>query len=390
MMDTATLIMSHIVAEECSIRGAARKSGRPVSTVSKALQRLETSLSVELFLRAGVELMPTLELARVIGPLSRLRRICEELVTSAAPPGVQTIGLETLHRFSEIVGSGSIRRAAVRLGVGQPQLSRQIAGLESDLGCKLLKRASVGCAPTEAGLRVHAWAQEIEELWAGLHANARQHFGREVRTVRFGSIMPAGHESGIGRLLAAVLAQWTLQKKDRYLALRSMMAEDLLAGVRSGDVDVAVVDVDPGALGIEGICLASIRLVLAGQPGFARSRSAAEILVTEKVAVPGLNSGLRCIITRIVGAAFAKTARTPANFVEVDTLPVIVSLITRHGFVSVLPIGAVRNILPRLDIIELDATYDMPLWIVWQSTESARRIGKEVHEIMRAALQEML
>jgi DNA-binding transcriptional LysR family regulator len=387
-MDAATLIVTHMVAEECSVRAVARKLGRPVSTISMALHRLEMSLSVELFLRTGVQLTPTLELARVIGPLSRLREICEDLIASAAAPGIQTIGLETLRRFSEVVRSGSIHRAATRLGVGQPQLSRQIASLESDLGFKLFERANAGCTPTEAGWRVHAWAQEIEALWVDLDISSRLHFSRELRTVRIGSIVPAGHESRIGRLLAAVLAKWTAQKKHHYLALRSMMAEDLLAGIRTGEIDVAVVDVDPTAQGVEGICLTSIRLVLAGNPGFARSRSAAEILRKEKVAVPGLNSGLRRIITRIVGDAFVQTERTPPNFIEVDTLPVIVSLITGHDFVSVLPFGAVRDIRPTLDTIELDAKYDMPLWIVWQSSEAGRCIGGEIHEMMRSVLDE--
>ena len=62
------------------------------------------------------------------------------------------IRLRDLHVFSAVVQSGSMAKAAAKLSVTQPAVSRVIADLEYALGVKLLDRSSRGVEATMYGL----------------------------------------------------------------------------------------------------------------------------------------------------------------------------------------------------------------------------------------------
>ncbi len=64
--------------------------------------------------------------------------------------------------FAAAVEAGSITRAAIRLGISQPAISRRIAALEQEMGATLLDRHGTGIVPTEAGQLVLAHAREIQ------------------------------------------------------------------------------------------------------------------------------------------------------------------------------------------------------------------------------------
>ena len=59
--------------------------------------------------------------------------------------------LQDLHVFMAVVQTGSMGKAAQRLSISQPAISRSIAALEHALGVHLLDRHRQGVAPTEYG-----------------------------------------------------------------------------------------------------------------------------------------------------------------------------------------------------------------------------------------------
>jgi DNA-binding transcriptional LysR family regulator len=76
----------------------------------------------------------------------------------------QGMELRTLRYFLAVCEAGSMSRAAERLHVTQPTLSRQVAELERELGCELLVRHSRSVEPTEEGLHLIGRATDIVAL----------------------------------------------------------------------------------------------------------------------------------------------------------------------------------------------------------------------------------
>lgn len=73
------------------------------------------------------------------------------------------IDLRRLRAFTVLVEEGHVTRAAERLGMAQPPLSRLLRGMEAELGVLLMHRLPRGVRPTEAG---RALMREAEALLA--------------------------------------------------------------------------------------------------------------------------------------------------------------------------------------------------------------------------------
>ena len=86
--------------------------------------------------------------------------------------------LRQLRHFVAVVDTGNLSRAADRVAISQPALTRSIKNLEEMLGVELLERKPRGVSPTEAGLALYHHAQIV--------LNACQRLTREVRELERG------------------------------------------------------------------------------------------------------------------------------------------------------------------------------------------------------------
>ena len=102
--------------------------------------------------------------------------------------------LTQLRDLSAIAEMGGLRRAARRLGLSQPALSRGLRELEAELGVKLFHRSVSGMELTDAGrvfaVRSHAVYRELERA----REEVRQHNGDDVGEVSIG-LSSAAHVS---------------------------------------------------------------------------------------------------------------------------------------------------------------------------------------------------
>ncbi|EHL96816.1 LysR substrate binding domain protein [Acetobacteraceae bacterium AT-5844] len=74
---------------------------------------------------------------------------------------MEFIELRRLRAFVAVAEEEHVTRAAERLGMQQPPLTRLLAGLERDLGVSLLHRLPRGVRPTEAGLALLEEARAV-------------------------------------------------------------------------------------------------------------------------------------------------------------------------------------------------------------------------------------
>src|SRR4051794_41394871 len=69
-----------------------------------------------------------------------------------------------LAAFVAVVDRKSFSRAAEQLGLSQPAVSLQVAGLEKRVGIRLLDRSGRSVEPTEAGAILYPRAQRLLQL----------------------------------------------------------------------------------------------------------------------------------------------------------------------------------------------------------------------------------
>lgn len=146
---------------------------------------------------------------------------------------VELVDLRLLRYFVAVAEERNIGRAAVRLHMTQPPLSRAIKQLETDLGAALLLRSATGVTLTTAGKMLYDEARRLLEQAEHLHARVAAAAGPASLTI--GVLANSAEQAG-GRLAAAF--------RERHpqvdVHIREADFTDPTAGLRAGLVDVAL------------------------------------------------------------------------------------------------------------------------------------------------------
>jgi DNA-binding transcriptional LysR family regulator len=154
--------------------------------------------------------------------------------------------LRRLRYFLAVAGERNFTRAAERLHIAQPALSRQVRLLEHELGVELLRRTTHDVELTDAGRflveRGPAVLRAADELWSA----AREFGAGERGSVTVGYGTSAGYETA-PQLLGALGARLP----GVTIVTRVAPVAELERGVREGELDVAVVRCPSPAAGIE-------------------------------------------------------------------------------------------------------------------------------------------
>ncbi|RYE62674.1 MAG: LysR family transcriptional regulator [Rhizobiaceae bacterium] len=389
-MDLASLLIAHHVLALGGIRETAKVLDRPVSSVSAALARLQFHIATPLTTTSGNRIQPTLEGVRIGRDLQRAAMLVGELSGLGDKDGSPEDGarlsvpLLALQRFLVVGRSGSIRRAAQEIGIGQPQLTRQIRSLERDLGLPLLDRAAAGAVPNASGQRVIALGEELEAIWLKISDHAGDRFRRAASTTRIGSVTPLGRESLIARILAKLAADWPKHMPRRPLYISSTNAEELLSGITDRTYDLVLVDTLDMPPGVEhrvisrsGLAMVGAADVIADHRGDLR-----QLLLRHPIALPSLKSGLRQKFGLLTEDILTPDERAGLSFVEIDSIPVIANLVSDHGYIALLPLWAIPQPDERMAAIALPEAYDMHLSLAWKKGAAAETIARTAEHIL--------
>lgn len=140
-----------------------------------------------------------------------------------------------LRYFVAVAEEGTLTRAAERLFVSQPALTKQVKQLEAQLGVRLFTRSRTGMALTEAG---RALVERVPALLADWDRAAREAKGAASlagRVLRVGFLASAANEATPG-----IIAEFTRRRPGWRVDMRQASWSNPSAGLAEGDVDVAL------------------------------------------------------------------------------------------------------------------------------------------------------
>ena len=140
-----------------------------------------------------------------------------------------------LRSFAAVAEEGNLTRAAQRLFVSQPALTKQIKQLESQLGTPLFTRSRAGMTPTAAG---RALAEHVPAVLAGFDQallQAKSAASHAARVLRVGFLAGAANEA-----TQQIIAAFTRRRQGWRVEMRAAPWTDPTAGLASGDTDVAL------------------------------------------------------------------------------------------------------------------------------------------------------
>lgn len=175
--------------------------------------------------------------------------------------------LRQLEYAAAVAKTRHFGRAAAACHVTQPGLSSQLKELEETLGVRLFERGAGRVLPTPAGEIVVAAAGRILAEVEGLMGAARGHAKPLSGTLRLGAIPTIAPY-----LLPRVLPRVRKAHPDLKLLLREERTPDLLAGLASNDIDVALLALPLRSRGITTVALAQDPLFVVVPPAHRLSK----------------------------------------------------------------------------------------------------------------------
>jgi LysR family nitrogen assimilation transcriptional regulator len=239
------------------------------------------------------------------------------------------VELRALSYFVEIADEGSITRAAEKLGVAQPALTRHVKQLESELGVRLLTRLPRGVRLTGAGRDLLEHARKVV-----------QEVARARDRVRAATRAPRGRVAmGTSPTLAPLLLPRCVARARQEcpaVALKAIegFSPQLHDALLTGRLDLAVMTNPPRSPALALTPLISEPMMVVSPPVVRGTRSAYSIAELSRTPLV-LSAGLRAVVEEQL-ARFGAGLRVEA---EVDSIEAIRRLLLSGFGVSVMPVS---------------------------------------------------
>jgi LysR family transcriptional regulator, nitrogen assimilation regulatory protein len=252
---------------------------------------------------------------------------------------VRAMDINQIKILIHVAELGSISKAADRLGIAQPALSRQIRLMEAELGSPLFTRHGRGMILTDLGKQVLDPASEILmklDQIRDLATAGRQAVGGRVR---FG-MAPTVAEIMTVPLACALRDQYP----DVSLCIRSAFSGHLIEWLRRDEID-CLVSYDPdknAGLRTAPIMIEKLLLVGNNECGLSLDQGVSfRELAQIPLVLPSPMHGLRVIVDGC--AAKAGVLLTP--LIEADSFGSMLDLV-REGFgMTILPLGPINRLV---------------------------------------------
>ena len=205
------------------------------------------------------------------------------------------MSIERFRAFLVILEEGSLNAASARLRISQPALSRQMQGLEHELGGPLLERSATGVRPTAAGNALARRMRGVIGDYDAAIAEAQQIALGQSDQLRVGYLYSAAQS-----YLHPALASLRRAHPEVKVKLLDLSPGEQITALRRGEIDLAVIGQEGCVLAREFYTknIATLRLlaVLPADHPLAARRAvnlvdlrAMQFVSTPEAEVPGRN-----------------------------------------------------------------------------------------------------
>ncbi len=254
-----------------------------------------------------------------------------------------------LHTFVAVAQQGTLGRAAETLNLSQPALSKTLNELEQLTGTRLFERGRLGAQLTVPGEQFLTHAVKVLDALntAGQALNRKEDASADV--VRVGALPTAA----LG-ILPAAIGRFHQQQKSTSLQVATMNNTMLLAGLKSGEIDLGIGRMsDPelmGGLNYELLFLESLKLVVRpGHPLLQETITLSRVMewpvvVSPKGTVPRQNAE---------ALLQSQGCKMPAGCIETLSASLSRQLTVDYDYVWFVPSGAVKEDLRQATLVSL-------------------------------------
>ncbi len=292
--------------------------------------------------------------------------------------------IERIRALLTVIDEGSVNRAAVRLRITQPALSRQMQALENEIGGKLLERETSGVKPTGLG---HALVKSMRRVVADYEAavaELRRQARGERSELRVGYLISAAQS-----VLTPALARLRKSHPKVKLKLHDLSPREQIDGLRAGELDVALIGQEgamaarefySAKLGSLGVCVAvADGGELAGQQKIAlKELRGRDFIGVDEEQMPGRNQWM---------SGLCRTAGFKPRFsAVVDGITNVLSLVASENAVTLLPGYFQEFKHPGVVFVPIpDPRAKWDFTVLWQRGKVPASTRALVHELEESA-----
>ncbi len=273
--------------------------------------------------------------------------------------------IDRIRALLTVIEEGSVNRAAVRLRITQPALSRQMKLLESELGGKLLERETSGVTPTSLG---HALVKGMRPVIASYDAvlgDVRRQARGLKSELRVGYLISAAQP-----ILSPAVDQLRKTHPELKPKLHDMSPREQIDALAAGEIDVALIGQEGAVAAREfhsmklcslGVCAAlSAGDPLADKDGISiKELTGRDFIGLDEEQMPGRNRWI---------SALCRKAGFKPRFIEIrDGITHVLSAVASESAVTLMPDYFMATNHPGIRFVRVSdtgATWDFI--VLWQ------------------------
>ena len=296
--------------------------------------------------------------------------------------------LRQLRTFVAVAEQGSVSKAALRLHVAQPALSRQIAHLEQELGVRLFDRVRRRLVLTGEGEQLLADCRTVLGAVGSLGERAQQ-----LRRGDSGVLRVAATPQMIDGVFSSFLHRYAQRRPKVEIKLTEAAGPSLLAMLERGDLHVCITTrqaMQADLSDFDSFELPPVEFLAASAESL-RIGKAGSVDIGRLAGYPLLLLETSFFVRTSFDAACRLAGFTPKTFIESRTPHTLLSLAeSAHGVAvvpSVMPTHRYRLRIAR--ITHRGKPLRQPLHVMWDKRRLLPPFAKDFCEALAAHMREV-